>query len=90
MMAPESKHNDGVFDLCIVGQVSRMQIFGLIGKFMKGTQGEHPATRFERSRTVLATAVAGTLPVHADGETVCEEGKQVKIELLPRQLDIIV
>ncbi len=91
MMAPKSKHDDGVFDLCIVGQVSKPQIFSLIGKFMKGTQGEHPATRFERSRKVLATAVGDSkLPVHADGETVCEEGKQVKVELLPKQIEIIV
>jgi diacylglycerol kinase (ATP) len=90
LMAPKSKHDDGVFDLCIAGQVSRLQIFTLIGKFMKGAQEGHPAIRFERSRKILATAVKGTLPVHADGETVCEEGKQVKIELLPRQLNIIV
>lgn len=89
MMAPESKHDDGVFDLCIAGQVSRMQIFGLIPQFMKGSQAGHKAVRYERSRKITATAVKGSLPCHADGETVCEEGKQVTIELLPAQINLI-
>lgn len=89
MMAPESKHNDGVFDLCLANQVSRLQIFGLITKFMKGTQGSHKAIKYEHSRKIVATAVNGTIPCHADGETVCEEGKQVRIELLPSQIDLI-
>ena len=89
MMAPDSKHDDGVFDLCIAGQVSRLQIFGLIPQFMKGSQGGHKAVRYEHSRKITATALEGTLPCHADGETVCEEGKQVKIELLPAQINLI-
>lgn len=89
MMAPDSKHDDGVFDLCIAGQVSRLQIFGLIPQFMKGSQAGHKAVRYERSRKITATAVKGALPCHADGETVCEEGKQVTIELLPAQIDLI-
>jgi len=56
---------------------------------MQGKQEGHKAIRFERSTKVTATAVAGTLPCHADGETVCEEGIQVRVELLSNQMDII-
>jgi YegS/Rv2252/BmrU family lipid kinase len=90
MMAPDSKHDDGVFDLCIAGQVSRLGIFALIPHFMKGDQAGHKAVKTVRSRKVIATAVKGTLPAHADGETLCEEGHQVSIELLPAELDIII
>ncbi len=89
MMAPDSKHDDGVFDLCIAGALSRLQIFGLIPRFMKGTQATHWAVKTERSRKVIATAVKGTLPAHADGETLCEEGSHLEIELLPSQLELI-
>lgn len=89
MMAPESKHDDGLFDLCIAGSLSRLQIFGLIPRFMKGTQATHWAVKTERSCKVIATAVKGTLPAHADGETLCEEGSHLEIELLPAQLDLI-
>ncbi len=89
-MAPESKSDDGLFDLCIVEDVSIPRTFGLIAKFMKGTQGVDRAVRFARSRTITTTAVAGSLPVHADGETICEEGDQLTLELLPAQLDLLV
>jgi diacylglycerol kinase (ATP) len=89
MMAPESKHDDGVFDLCIAGQVSRLGIFALIPHFMKGDQAKQKAVKTARSRKVIATAVKGTLPAHADGETLCEKGKQVSVELLPAELEII-
>lgn len=88
-MAPESKSDDGLFDLCIAGEVSRGKIFALIPKFMKGTQGEHPAVQFRHSRNVTVTAVEGSLPAHADGETLCVEGQRLIVQLLPGQFDLV-
>jgi YegS/Rv2252/BmrU family lipid kinase len=88
-MAPESKCDDGVFDLCVAGEVSRGKIFALIPKFMNGTQASHPAVQFLRSSNVTVTAVEGVLPAHADGETLCVEGKRLVVELLPGQFDLI-
>ena len=88
-MAPESKSDDGVFDLCIAGEVSRGKIFAMIPKFMKGTQSADPAVQFFHSRNVTATAVEGSLPAHADGETLCVEGQRLVVELLPGQFDLI-
>ncbi len=89
-MAPDSKPDDGVLDLCIVHEVSIPKTFGLIAKFMKGTQGQDKAVRFVRTRTLNVTALAGSQPVHADGETICTEGKTLSIELLPSQLELLV
>jgi YegS/Rv2252/BmrU family lipid kinase len=69
MMAPESTIDDGLFDLCIAGQVSRAGIFGLIPRFMKGTQAGHPAIRTARTDRVAITAVKGNLP--ARGQRTC-------------------
>jgi len=88
-MAPESKYDDGLFDLCIAGEVSRGKIFGLIPQFMKGTQGGHPAVQFLRTRCVTISAEEGVLPAHADGETLCVEGQRLVVELLPGQFDLI-
>jgi hypothetical protein len=33
--------------------------------------------------------VQGVLPAHADGETLCTEGQQLTMELLPRQIEVI-
>lgn len=89
MMTPKSKPDDGCFDLCIADLVSRPEILFLIGRFIKGTQEEHRAIRFRQSTKVTLTALDGSMPCHADGETICYEGDQLTIELLPAYLSLI-
>ena len=89
MMAPESLCDDGLFDVCIVRQVSKPAIFGLIPRFMQGTQGTHPAVSFKRTSGLTVTARQGTLPAHADGETACVAGKRLELEILPKALEIV-
>jgi diacylglycerol kinase (ATP) len=88
-MAPEGKHDDGTFDLCIAREVSRARIFGLIPHFLKGTQATQEPIRMCQARHVVVSAVEGVLPAHADGETMCTEGQRLEIELLPSQIEII-
>ena len=89
MMAPASFTNDGLLDVCIARQVTRAQIFGLIPLFLKGTQAGHPAIQNLRTGALVITAQQGSLPAHADGETLCVSGKQLAIKIIPRPLDII-
>ncbi|MFC1879790.1 diacylglycerol/lipid kinase family protein [Chloroflexota bacterium] len=90
MMAPEGLIDDGLFDLCIVDQVSRIAIFGLILRFMNGDQAGHEAIRMERTAQVKVSAVKGSLPAHADGETLCIAGEQLTLEILPKALEMII
>jgi diacylglycerol kinase (ATP) len=89
MMAPDSEIDDGQFDLCIASQVSRFGIFFLIPRFMKGTQAGRPAVTTGRTERITVTAIEGILPAHADGETLCTEGKTLTVEILPRQIEIL-
>lgn len=89
MMAPTASDDDGLLNLCIVREVPQMAMFGLIGKFMKGTHISDPAVTSIQSKKVLVTALKGTLPCHADGNTVCEEGHELTIEIIPHGLEII-
>lgn len=88
-MAPSSVLNDGLFDICIAKQVSRPQIFNLILKFMNGTQTSHSAIQMARTSSVTISAIQGTLPAHADGETICTAGAEIRIEILPGELEIL-
>lgn len=90
MMAPDSSPSDGLFTLCMVWQVTRQQIFSLIPQFMKGTQFSHPAVKAKKSAHLVISAVEGTIPAHADGETICVEGQKVRIELHPAALNLIL
>lgn len=88
-MAPESKNDDGLFDLCIVETASKARIFGLIPYFLGGTQSTQPEVKMRRSRRVEIKALEGTFPAHADGETLCLNGSSLTLELLPLELEII-
>ncbi|MCK5246651.1 YegS/Rv2252/BmrU family lipid kinase [Candidatus Bipolaricaulota bacterium] len=89
MMAPNGVPDDGVFDLCIARQVSRPRIFAVMLKFMKGTQAEHPAITTGRTNRITVTAMEGTLPAHADGETLCTEGRKLELEIIPNAIEIV-
>jgi len=89
MMAPNGSPEDGLFDICIAKQVSRPQMFVLIQQFMAGTQEKHPAIEIVRSTRVVVTAMDGELPAHGDGETISIDGKELSMELLPKQLELI-
>jgi diacylglycerol kinase (ATP) len=89
MMAPQGQPDDGWLDCCIARQVSRARIFALIPYFMKGTQATQPEIKMVRARHIVVTAVQGVIPAHIDGETVCTEGQQLTLEVLPRQIEVI-
>lgn len=88
-MAPQAQHDDARFDLCLAAEVSRLQILALIPRFMQGTQAGHPAIHVGRARRVRVTALQGSLPAHADGETLCTEGHELSLEIVPAALEII-
>lgn len=88
-MAPKSDPGDGLFNLCIASQVPQIKILPLAMKFISGTQEGHPAIRMEQSRKVVVKAITGSIPAHADGETICYAGAEISIELIPQALDVI-
>jgi YegS/Rv2252/BmrU family lipid kinase len=88
-MAPNGKPDDGLFDLCIARKVSRARVFTLMPRVMNGTQASEPEITTGRAARVVVTALEGSLPAHGDGETLCYEGKQLSLELLPGQLEFV-
>lgn len=89
-LAPNSRPDDFVFDVCIVNQVNRRGILRLLPMFLKGTQGKDPAVRSVQTTHMTVTALEGSLPAHMDGEIISVEDKQLEIQLLPHQIDVIV
>lgn len=88
-MAPESKSDDGWFDLCIAETASKGRILAMIPHFIKGTQKSLPEIKMKRAKKVSIRSLDATFPAHADGEFICLEGKHLTLELLPQELEII-
>lgn len=88
-MAPESQPADGKFDICLVNQVRRRELLPLISKFTKGSQKGDPAVSFLRTDHLEIHAEEGSIPAHADGETVCEKGSDIRIELHAGKIEML-
>jgi diacylglycerol kinase (ATP) len=88
-MAPESRTDDGAFDLCIAGDASKAHILALLPRFMQGTQAGDPVIRFARTSRLVVTALEGSLPAHIDGETLCVDGHELALELIPGALEMV-
>lgn len=89
MFAPDSAPDDGLLNLCIAEQVSRIGVLGLFPKVMSGTQQDHTAIKMPAGKTIKIEAITGSLPVHADGETICKAGKNLEVTILKQKLEII-
>ncbi len=88
-MAPQGDNSDGYFDLCIASAVSRARIFGLVPFFLKGTQASQPEITTGRTDKITVKARKGSLPVHCDGETLCESGQELSAEIIPSAIEIV-
>ncbi len=89
LMAPHGNPGDGVFDLCIAKNLSKAGILALIPRFMKGTQGTHPAISFRQDTRVTVRAMDGRLPVHVDGEVIQADVPELSVEIIPGRLKVI-
>ena len=87
--APNASPDDGLFDLCIAEEVSRPRMLTLLPHFLKGTQVSQPEIQMKQSQTVTITATIGVMPIQADGELLADDCRELTVEILPRQLEII-
>lgn len=88
-MAPDAVNNDGMLDLCVVEHQNRRKLIKAIMHYTKGTQHGLPGITMDQSSTFSLKALNGGMIVHADGETICVEGKQLEIKCIPSPIRII-
>jgi diacylglycerol kinase (ATP) len=89
IMAPDSRPDDGFFDLCIAEQMSSLEVIRMIPHFTRGDQATQPKIKTGRAARVSIVAQDGALPAQTDGEIISIEGTRLDIEILPRQLAVI-
>ena len=89
-MAPQAMNYDGYFDLCATaGKIGRLSMLGIIVRYTRGTQSRHSLVVTARAKRFSVDSPEGGLAVHADGETICENGTRVDVEVLPARLSIV-
>lgn len=88
-MAPDAINNDGKLDLCMVAHLTRRKLIRTIIHYTKGTQKGLPGITMDSSHSFKLKAVKGSMAAHADGETICLDGKELEITCIPQPLKII-
>ncbi len=90
VMAPEGKADDGLLDLCIASEASRVRLFQLIPYFLKGTQASQPEVKMHRAKVAhIRSLKGGDLPIHADGEFLSIDSSEITAEILPAALELV-
>lgn len=89
MMAPGAVLDDGLFDMVLVPQVPMTTVLKILVMLMRGDHVNHPAVTFCRAARIEVHSQPGT-PVHSDGEVFTESAEEVRFEVLPGQVSLLV
>ena len=87
LLAPDAKPDDGLFDVVLIGDVTKRDFVTTAPKIYKGTYLAHPKVELLRSRTVAVDAPE-RLPIELDGEQVGTT--PVRFEIVPRAVRVRV
>jgi diacylglycerol kinase (ATP) len=87
-VAPGAQPDDGLFDLVLAIQPSRLTMLRLMVMYMRGTQLSHPKVQSLRAKRIAISADGG-LDSHADGEIFMIGGDRIELEMHPRQIKVI-
>jgi len=89
IISPEAKLDDGLLDVLVVDNASRMQMLGLVPRFLKGTHLSHEKVSLRTARRVHISSDE-PLHFHVDGEVLCDVAHDIAIEVVPSALRILV
>jgi diacylglycerol kinase (ATP) len=86
-LAPEAQPDDGLFDVLLIGDVTKADFATTAPKLYRGTHLAHPKVDLERARVVTVDA-AEVLPIELDGEQVGTT--PARFEIVPGALRVRV
>ena len=86
-ITPEAEPDDGLFDVLLIGDVTKLDLAMTMPKIYRGTHLPHPKAELLRGATVTVEA-AVPLPVELDGE---QPGTTpVRFDVVPKALRLRV
>jgi diacylglycerol kinase (ATP) len=87
-LTPDALYDDGLLDILIAREISKLEMLALVPRFMNGTHLNHKAVSTVRARHVVLRS-EDRLYVHADGEILSDYAHTVEIEIIPHALRMI-
>jgi len=88
-MAPDGNMSDGLLNLTITHQGTRISLLKAMMLYMKGKQSRHRGTITDSAEKFSLKALSGSMTAHADGETICVAGTALRVQIIPSALQLI-
>jgi YegS/Rv2252/BmrU family lipid kinase len=88
-MAPDGDMSDGLLNLTITYQGTRISLLKAMILYLKGKQSRHQGTITDSAEKISLKALSGSMTAHADGETICVAGTTLEIQIIPSALQLI-
>jgi YegS/Rv2252/BmrU family lipid kinase len=88
-MAPSACFKDGLFDLVVTDNISRIDLLKIVAATTKGTPWSHPKVKTFQAGSMTIRAVHGSMVTHADGEIICLDGHELRVECIHRAIDVL-
>lgn len=87
MPAPEAKIDDGIFDICIISEISKIKILSFFPKIINGKHGELKEVAFYKGRRIEISSEK-EIALNVDGEVSVK--KEAIFEIKPKNLRIVI
>ena len=87
-VAPHAKPDDGLFDVCLVPDISRARMLALLPRFLKGTHLDQPEVTTLRCDRIEITSSDG-LFAHADGELISTDAGRIVCETISSKIRVL-
>lgn len=84
--APDAVIDDGLLDICLVRNLSRIKMLGLFPKYIKGQHGQIKQVSFKKGKKISIKSKE-PLCLNIDGEIV--EEKNINFEIMEKAISII-
>jgi YegS/Rv2252/BmrU family lipid kinase len=84
-VTPDAEMDDGVFDVCIGRQMSRLRMVGFVPQFLRGTHTGDKLVTMARGRRVMVDSET-PWAAHVDGEIYGVGARRYEVEILPQRL----
>lgn len=89
LLTPDAKFADGLFDICIVENATALRIIQVIPRAIVGRHTTAREVHMYQAR-LLEIASEDGLPIHADGENLAENAKNITLEVISRGLSVMM
>jgi diacylglycerol kinase (ATP) len=87
-ICPDARIDDGVLDVCTCDGLGTLGILSFLPRVMRGTHTGAACVHMHLARHVRVTS-PDPLPVHADGEIIADDARELEIEIHPGRLRVL-